>query len=157
MGQDHDWDAPLPPDQEVARQFLRIDRLRRTMMSRGVLHAADMRLLWLLTSGPPLTLREIAETLSLEQSTVNRQVNAAIRAGLVERFSQPGQSARVVAPSEEGRRRFAADIRRSLEMYTAGMAALGDEADTFVRLMCQFTEAYGEAVAGTGVDVARRA
>ena len=42
-----------------------------------------MRLLWLLVESGPQTLAEVTSALGLERSTVNRQVNAAVAAGLL--------------------------------------------------------------------------
>lgn len=136
---------PLPPDQEVARQFLRMERLHHTMRAHGTMHAADVRLLWLLTSAPPLTLREIADTLHLEQSTVNRQVNAAIRNGLLHRFDD-GRAAKVVTPTAHGREIFRTDTAVAQRVYRAALAALGEDADTFVELLRRFSIASEDAV-----------
>ncbi len=111
-----------------------------------MLHAADIRLLWLLCYGPPHTLREIAEALGLEQSTVNRQVNTALRAGLVERFAQEGRAALVVTPTAEGRRRFQVDMDQSLTIHRTALAVLGEEQDTFLRLLTTFTQGFAENV-----------
>ncbi len=145
---DWGWDATLPLDQELARQLLRIDRYRHAMRSLGMLHTADLRLLWLLCSGPPRTLREIGEAFRLEQSTVNRQVNAAIRAGLVERFAESGRTARLVAPTPEGRRRFETDIEQSLRIYRRALTTLGDDSEQarFLSQLAAFTSSYSEAI-----------
>lgn len=128
----------LPPDQEVARQFLKMERHHHAMRTHGSLHAADVRLLWMLTSNGPMTLREISDGLRLEQSTVNRQVNAAIRNGLLHRFDD-GRTAKVVAPTERGQEIFRRDTAVTQKVYRGALAALGDEADTFIRLLRQFT------------------
>lgn len=139
---------PLPPDQEVARQFLRMERHHHTMRSHGSLHAADVRLLWLLTASKPLTLREIADALRLEQSTVNRQVNAALRNGFVHRFKD-GRTAMVVAPTERGREVFRADTAITQRVYRHALNALGaEDAEVFVRLLAQFVEGTSSAIHG---------
>lgn len=51
----------------------------------------------------PMTLKELAEAFRLDASTVNRQVNALLRAGLVERTRDPaGGVAKVLRPTAAG-------------------------------------------------------
>lgn len=51
----------------------------------------------------PLNLRQLAEAFRLDQSTVNRQVNALLRADLVERVPDPeGGVARLLRPTRHG-------------------------------------------------------
>ena len=51
----------------------------------------------------PLNLKQLAEAFRLDPSTVNRQVNALLRTGLVERVPDPsGAVARVLRPTAEG-------------------------------------------------------
>lgn len=51
----------------------------------------------------PLTLKQLAEAFRLDASTVNRQVNALLRAGLVERIPDPaGAVAKVLRPTAAG-------------------------------------------------------
>ena len=66
----------------------RLERGRRAVEGRARLGTADLRLIWLLVEDGPRTMREISEELGLEQSTVNRQVNSALKAGYLERIDQ---------------------------------------------------------------------
>ena len=51
----------------------------------------------------PINLKQLAEAFRLDPSTVNRQVNALLRAGLVERAPDPdGAVARVLRPTAAG-------------------------------------------------------
>ena len=51
----------------------------------------------------PLNLKQLAVAFRLDPSTVNRQVNALLRAGLVERVPDPsGAVARVLRPTAHG-------------------------------------------------------
>ena len=51
----------------------------------------------------PMNLKQLAEAFRLDPSTVNRQVNALLRAGLVERAADPaGAIARVLRPTDAG-------------------------------------------------------
>lgn len=112
------------------------------------LGAADLRILWLFTDGRARTMREIADELHLEQSTVNRQVNAAVDVKLLERSRPDGGGAYVFMRTPGGRVAFEADVALSLGGYRAALEAMGDaEASEFLRLLDRFTLAYGD-VAG---------
>lgn len=51
----------------------------------------------------PLNLKQLAAAFRLDPSTVNRQVNALVRAGLLEKVRDPsGAVARVLQPTAEG-------------------------------------------------------
>ncbi|HEX2896013.1 MAG TPA: MarR family winged helix-turn-helix transcriptional regulator [Marmoricola sp.] len=51
----------------------------------------------------PMNLKQLAEAFSLDPSTVNRQVNALLRAGLLEKAPDPaGAVARVLRPTRHG-------------------------------------------------------
>ena len=52
----------------------------------------------------PLSLKQLAEAFRLDQSTVNRQVNALRRGGLVRRVADPdGGTALLIEPTTQGR------------------------------------------------------
>jgi DNA-binding MarR family transcriptional regulator len=84
-----------------------------TLLARHHLHASQhsgerhldrsgYHLLGRLERGP-LTLKELAEAFRLDASTVNRQVNALLRAGLLERTPDPeGGVAKVLRPTRTG-------------------------------------------------------
>lgn len=58
----------------------------------------------------PMTLKQLAGAFRLDQSTVNRQINALRRDGLVERTSDPaGGVAQLLRPTKEGLRRLRRD------------------------------------------------
>ncbi len=139
-------DIPLPPHRQVARLLLRLDRFRHLMRQHGGLNAADLRLLWLLCEGRPRTLREISEILTLEQSTVNRQVKAAVTAGLLHRFRPEGESVLLIEPTAAGRAAFERDTEVTLAQHEAALAALGDGAEEFLDQLGRFTAAYGRSV-----------
>jgi DNA-binding MarR family transcriptional regulator len=51
----------------------------------------------------PLNLKQLSEAFRLDPSTVNRQVNALLRAGLLEKVEDPdGAVARVLRPTAKG-------------------------------------------------------
>lgn len=58
----------------------------------------------------PMSLKQLACAFRLDQSTVNRQINALRRDGLVERISDPeGGVAQLLRPTHEGLRRLRRD------------------------------------------------
>lgn len=127
----------------TAALLTRLDRHRRAHREHRVLGDAVMRVLWLLAEGGPRTLREIADGLHLEQSTVNRQVNAALAEGLVERERPEGSSAYRFRRTERGHELFEADVSASLDGYREALEALGEPGATeFLRLLSRFTEEY---------------
>ncbi len=67
-------------------------------------------LLTRLEADEPLTLKQLAETFRVDVSTINRQVAAMLRNGLVERIPDPeGGMARKFRPTPHGLERLAAD------------------------------------------------
>lgn len=86
----------------LADQLLRLQRRRRHVYDDVVLENSAFRLLWVLDDGEARTLRQLAADLDLEQSTVNRQVNAAITAGWLERYDVAGSASRLVRPTAAG-------------------------------------------------------
>lgn len=140
------FDADLPDDRRLASLVGWLEVDRRLAEDRSALNQADGRLLWFLSDGAPRTLKEIADGLNLEQSTVNRQVNAALSAGHLRRFAEAGRSARLVEPTAEGLAIYEAASSRALGAYAAALAALGDESEKFLELFERFVGAYGETV-----------
>ncbi|GAA3540650.1 MarR family winged helix-turn-helix transcriptional regulator [Aeromicrobium flavum] len=135
------------PAFHVVRLFARFERHRRPVEQWMRLGSADQRLMWLFSDGEGRTLKEIAEALGLEQSTVNRQVNAALREGLLERSRHPGQSAAVLSATGEGHRLFREDLEGVLAVFGSALEALpaGDR-DGFLRSLGTFVDAFGAAV-----------
>lgn len=136
---------PTPGRETAAKLFL-LDRRRYVVEHRATLGSADLRLLWLLSDGTARTLREISDELDLEQSTVNRQVNKAIQAGHVHRFTESGSPAARVAPTPEGRARLERDVALVIGLYDEALETLGERSGDFLRLLGDFVEAYEEAV-----------
>lgn len=134
----------LSPAQRVAAILHSFDVDRRVVEARTSLTTADLRLLWLLSDGRPRTQRDISTELNLEQSTVNRQVNAALRAGHVERDAAESGPAVLVA-TREGRRRYDADVEALMQLLDAALQGLGDDRDRFLVLLATFVEAYRDA------------
>lgn len=138
-------DANSHPGRALAGQLQQLDALRRAVARRHVLNTADMRLLWLLSDGRPRTFREISDELNLEQSTVNRQVNAAARAHLVQITDD--QPARQVSATEEGVTAFDRDVDRVLDGYRQALERMGIEhTGELTALLSEFIEVYRDVV-----------
>lgn len=139
-------DANLPDDRTVAALVTRLDRARRVQANQMDMGTADLRILWMFADERPRTLKEIADELRLEQSTVNRQINAAMAAGLLQRSRRPGSVAHEISRTEKGAEVFEDDVAKSLAAFTAGLDALGDRVDDFLADFTRFVAAYDTAV-----------
>lgn len=130
----------------MARLLSRFDIMRRAEEQASELRIAEGRLLWLLTGdGPPRTLKQIACELELEQSTANRQVNAAVRAGVVRRFRESGSHAWLFEASDEGAALYERSVGRHLDRVDDALAALpADERERLVSSFATFIDAYKE-------------
>ncbi|GEE03107.1 hypothetical protein nbrc107696_35530 [Gordonia spumicola] len=101
------WSSPVY--RGLVEEFLRMRKRRSDEYEGAVLDSSAFAILWQLSDGRDRTLRELTDALDLEQSTVNRQVNAAIKRGYVERYEVPGRVSRLHRPTDEGRRAFEHD------------------------------------------------
>jgi DNA-binding MarR family transcriptional regulator len=106
-------------------EVLRLHGRRHTTLPGALLESSAFRILWRLDERGPLTQRELADELHLEQSTINRQVNSAIRQGLVERDPAPGRGASPVRPTEAGRNAFVHDGRLRADVTARAIEDLG--------------------------------
>jgi DNA-binding MarR family transcriptional regulator len=137
-------------DEELLRAFgtqmMRLSRRRSVAYPGSRLDASAFRILWLLVEGGPLTLRELAHDLQLERSTVNRQVNSALRHGLVERFADPGSAGRRLRPTETGLEAYRHDGALRAEVFAEVLGELGaDRARTLLEDLAAFNDAYDRA------------
>ena len=97
----------------------------------SILEVSAFNLLWILSDGKPRTLRQLTDAMQLEQSTVNRQVNAAIKHGHLERFDVAGSISKQVRPTRAGLDAFEHDglLRaRRLERVLSDMGPGSPEA-----------------------------
>lgn len=141
----HHNDSTSQPGRDLAAVLARFDRHRRTLGDRAVLGMADMRILWLFTDGTPRALRTIAHELGLEQSTVNRQVNAALDAGLLSRHREQGVNAYLFESTEKGRALFETNLGTIISTYDTALLSLGHKKTTqLLTLFGELTDAYGE-------------
>jgi len=109
LSEDDDSIWSLPVYRGLVEELLRMRKRRSDEHNGAILDGSAFSILWQLNEGPGRTLRELTDALELEQSTVNRQVNAAIKRGYVERYEVEGQVSRLHRPTEEGRRAFEHD------------------------------------------------
>lgn len=108
-------------------ELIRLRRRRSTVVAGTVLENSAFRILWVLADGTPRTLRTLGEDLELEQSTVNRQVNAAISAGLLERYVAAGSPGRLLRPTESGRAAYEHDGLLRAALISTALDTLGPE------------------------------
>lgn len=128
---------------DLADELLRFSRRRHTNVAGIELETSAFKLLWVLSDEQPRTLRELAEELDLDLSTINRQVNAAVRAGLLERFSVPGSPSRPVRRTPEGRRRYDHDSALHADLLRSVLAEMGGKhARELISGLRAFNDAY---------------
>jgi DNA-binding MarR family transcriptional regulator len=131
---------------ELGDELMRLSRRRTQVYPGARLDTSAFRLLWLLTEGTPRTLRELAEELQLDQSTVNRQVNAAIKHGLVERYAVPGSPSRLLRPTEAGRAAYVHDGELRAEVYNEVLDELGaDRSEAIVAELRELNDGLDRA------------
>lgn len=128
---------------DLADELLRFGRRRHTNVEGTELDTSAFKLLWLLSDERPRTLRELADELDLDLSTINRQVNAAVRAGLLERFSVPDGPSRPVRRTPEGRRLYEHDSAVHADLLRSVLAEMGaDPARELISGLRAFNDAY---------------
>lgn len=111
----------------LADELLRMQRRRRHVYDDVICENSAFRLLWVLDDGEPRTLRQLSLDLDLEQSTVNRQVNAAIAAGWLERFEVEGSASRLVRPTSAGAEAYRHDGLIRAGAIRAALDEIGPE------------------------------
>ncbi|WP_406142003.1 MarR family winged helix-turn-helix transcriptional regulator [Streptomyces sp. NBC_01089] len=140
---------------EPSKQERRLGDLERelTLLSRHFIASRGPRigqsldrsayvLLTRLETGEPLTLKELAHTFQADVSTINRQMSAMLRHGLVEHIPAPTRgAARTFRPTPLGLERLEADRAISRAGTARLIEAAGwSEARTqqFLTLMVEF-------------------
>lgn len=137
----------------LAGALSRLQGHRRYQEQRSLLGTADMRLLWLFRDRTARPLREIADILGLERSTVNRQVNAALASGILRRYRETGANANLVEASPKGLELLERGVEQMLRSYDTALAQF-DEPDKqrLLELFDQFVDAYGRIVRDTVIQ-----
>ncbi|KRE39027.1 hypothetical protein ASG73_01275 [Janibacter sp. Soil728] len=138
------------PAWTAIRVAARWSNVRRGVEAGQQLKVAEGRLLWLLRDGQPRTLRRLAEELDLEQSTVNRQVHAALDSGIIVRSRPEDSSTYVVTMSDEGEVRFRSDVARLTSVYERALAVIPEkEQERFLEHLDAFVESLDDAARAT--------
>ncbi|NDZ97485.1 MarR family transcriptional regulator [Streptomyces sp. SID6673] len=139
---------PSPVYRDLAEELLRMGRRKTNVVPGTQLEASAFAILWVLSDGRPRTLRELSEELDLEQSTVNRQVNAAIKHGYLERFEVEGQISRLIRPTAAGLDAFEHDGMRRADRLIRVFADLAPGSpDTLLHELRAFNDAYERSTA----------
>jgi DNA-binding MarR family transcriptional regulator len=127
-------------------ELIRLSRRRMTTYDDARLDNSAFKILWLLVETGPMTLKEIAEHLQLEQSTISRQVNAAIDHGLAERVPSEGGSARLVRVTASGEADYRHDGELRAAVWREALAELGaDDATRVVADLQRLNDAFDRA------------
>jgi len=130
---------------QLGDELMRLGRRRTTTYAGSMLDTSAFRILWLLSEAPR-TLKEVADELQLEQSTVSRQVGAAIRHGLVERWGNPDAGGWLHRPTEQGRAAYEHDAQLRVEVYARVLDDLGrTRVDSLVAELAAFNDALDRA------------
>lgn len=136
--------------QESAERFAaattRYERERRVAVSHLPLGAAELRIIALLIDGIPRTLKQIADELHLEQSTINRQANAALQHEYLSRSRGEVGPAYVFTVSDLGKAKFEESLGYFYQEYHTAFSLMGaDRARLLVELLEEFVEAHASA------------
>ena len=148
---------PSAVDDDLLRalgdEVLRLHGRRYASLEGALLESSAFRILWRLDEKGPLTQRELADELHLELSTINRQVNSALRQGLVERDPAPGRSASPVRPTESGRAAYLHDGRLRADVIARAIEDLGAQRTRdMVASLHAFNDAVDRVHEDTGTD-----
>lgn len=140
------WESDVFRD--LAEELLRMSRRRTNVFPGARLETSAFGILWTLSDGRDRTLRELSEELDLEQSTVNRQVNAAIKHGYLERFEVTGQLSRLIRPTALGIEAFEHDGMLRAERLVRVFSDLTPGApDALLHELRSFNDAYDRTIA----------
>ncbi|MGC5248601.1 MarR family transcriptional regulator [Gordonia sp. DT219] len=128
---------------DIVEELSRFHRRKSEHHADAVLEASAFAILLVLSDDRARTLRELTDELDLEQSTVNRQVNAAIKHGHLERFEVEGSLSRLIRPTEYGRDAFVHDGMLRVGRLKQVFADLTPGTpDALLRELRAFNEAY---------------
>ncbi|ONH62515.1 MarR family transcriptional regulator [Frankia sp. CcI49] len=111
----------------LGNEVLRLSRRRVQLPEESTLDRSSFRILWALAETGPLSMRELEEMLQLEQSTVSRQVKAAIGRGLLEFLPAPGTRRRLLRATPDGERVYAHEGALRAEVFKKALAEFGPD------------------------------
>lgn len=140
---------PSDVHRDVVEELLRMRRRRNEIDAQAILDSSAFHILWLLEDGQARTLRELSVGLDLEQSTVNRQVNAAMKRGYLERVQVPGCASWKHRPTAAGWEAFRHDGRRRASRLNRVFADLAPgDPDILLAQLRAFNDAFERQVLG---------
>jgi DNA-binding MarR family transcriptional regulator len=139
----------------LSEQVLRIQRafasMRQQLAATGSTSGdgvewAAYRLLFQLVQDGPQRSSALAETACVDPSTVSRQVAQLVKAGLVERQSDPGDGrAALLVSTERGRDAYAAKVEHRQRMFARVLEGWSvDDVDGLTALLTRFNDSIVE-------------
>lgn len=139
------WPSPLHAD--LVGEVRRMTRRKPNDYPGALLDDSAFGILLLLSDGHARTLRELAAELQLEQSTINRQVNAAIKHGHLQRFEVHGQVSRRIRATTAGAEAFYHDGMLRVDRLNRVFADLAPGTPEALLLQLKaYNDAYDRAV-----------
>ncbi|NMO00026.1 winged helix-turn-helix transcriptional regulator [Gordonia sp. TBRC 11910] len=139
------WPSPLYAD--LVDEIRRLGRRKATHYAGAQLDGSAFSILLVLSDGRSRTLRELSLELELEQSTINRQVNAAIKRGYLERYDVPGQVSRLIRPTVLGAQAFHDDGMLRVDRFNRIFDDLSPGTpEALLRELRAYNDAYDRAV-----------
>ena len=139
----------------LSEQVLRIQRafasMRQQLAAAGSTSGdgvewAAYRLLFQLVQDGPQRSSALAETACVDPSTVSRQVAQLVKAGLVERQSDPGDGrAALLVSTDRGRDAYAAKVEHRQRMFARVLEGWSvDDVDALTALLTRFNDSIVE-------------
>ena len=139
----------------LSEQVLRIQRafasMRQQLAAAGSTSGdgvewAAYRLLFQLVQDGPQRSSALAETACVDPSTVSRQVAQLVKAGLVERQSDPGDGrAALLVSTDRGRDAYAAKVEHRQRMFARVLEGWSvDDIDALTALLTRFNDSIVE-------------
>jgi DNA-binding MarR family transcriptional regulator len=139
----------------LSEQVLRIQRafasMRQQLAAAGSTSGdgvewAAYRLLFQLVQDGPQRSSALAETACVDPSTVSRQVAQLVKAGLVERQSDPGDGrAALLVSTDRGRDAYAAKVEHRQRMFARVLEGWSvDDVDALTALLTRFNDSVVE-------------
>ena len=139
----------------LSEQVLRIQRafasMRQQLAAAGSTSGdgvewAAYRLLFQLVQDGPQRSSALAETACVDPSTVSRQVAQLVKAGLVERQSDPGDGrAALLVSTDRGRAAYAAKQEHRQRMFARVLEGWSvDDVDALTALLTRFNDSIVE-------------
>jgi len=129
---------PVPKDEalraleEELFSLIRRSRMTTRELARIVhprLDPSSYPLVAVLAAGPPRRVSDLANQLGLDKSTASRQIDAAVRLGLVERIPDPSDArARLVSLTESGKATVTTQLKERRRLLLSRLGSW-DETD----------------------------